>query len=231
MVTTSKLTPIRMLLDKYRMSVEDLSKQTGLSNSTIARLVSGSEKDVRLSSIKPIAQYFKISYEEALGEVPLKQKAGDDDVLTESSSIIQVPLVHWENILEEDFNSEKLDFNNWKHWTPTLADASKVAFALVINNSAFPTAFNDGVIAIIDPMIEARNEDFVLIFDNKDLGEVKKQKNKSNNADHIPNEKNPIICQFFENGLEKIYKNLITESFIDKAEFVGTMIQYTSIRK
>lgn len=71
MVETSLRENLRFLMESNNIDRLELAKNTGLQVNDIDKLLSGANNDPRISSLLPIAKYFRISIEEIM-EVNLK---------------------------------------------------------------------------------------------------------------------------------------------------------------
>lgn len=59
------------LMARERLSDNDLAARTGVPQPTISRIKSGDSRDPRDSTLRPLAEYFRISLSQLRGDVPL----------------------------------------------------------------------------------------------------------------------------------------------------------------
>lgn len=60
------------LMARERLSDNDLAARTGVPQPTISRIKSGESRDPRDSTLRPLADYFRISISQLRGDVPLE---------------------------------------------------------------------------------------------------------------------------------------------------------------
>lgn len=113
MVLESKSSNIKALMQQHGLTIESLSHELDISVSTINRLLVGSKVDPRLSTIRALAKFFSVSIEELMGDRPLIAKASDDDELPNNQALMQIPVIHWEQIAKHKSLVPTLDFQLW----------------------------------------------------------------------------------------------------------------------
>src|SRR5438045_1634384 len=66
---------LKILLNRFEnMSGSELAKRTGLPISTVNRILAGSVSDPRISTLKPLANYFGITVDQLLGYTALPEE-------------------------------------------------------------------------------------------------------------------------------------------------------------
>lgn len=148
------------LLKNHHLNTNQLAQILNIPMMTIRRLVSGETIDPRISTLKLIADYFKVSVDSLINS--------DSQAITKTLKKTKshlVPVLSWEmaekiNILRD------LDLSKWKEWqTISLSDQSVLsnnAFALESRPSMYPR-FPQGTIFIIDPDVTPIDGDMVLV--------------------------------------------------------------------
>lgn len=195
-------------MQKHDLTIDMLAQELNLSVSTINRLLMGSKSDPRLSTLKPLSKFFGVSIDELVGERPINLKPGDDqDSFDARHSLVQVPIIHWEQVKEADSRVPTLTFELWNNWTVVADEVDKHSYALVIKQSSLAAPFYFRTVIVIDPIRKPHDSDYVLIL-YKD---------------------NPILCQFILNGIEKCYQSLHFNQILKHAEIklCGTVVQWT----
>lgn len=141
-------------MNKANISESDLARALNLPYNTIHRLLNGDTTDPRISTLKLIASYFKVS---------LDYLFASNNSYTQGESVIKkVPIVTWEQI------SETLLINNrsWNDWLPitivSTEEISKNAYAVESRPSMQPR-FPVGTFFIIEPDCNPVDGDLVLI--------------------------------------------------------------------
>lgn len=163
MITNIDLRRILTYLEKvFNINDSELSKSTGVSTSTISRIRTGGTDDPRISNLKPIADYFKLTIGQLVGYEPLPSK------LSPKANIIQninlnIPLILWQQA--PNFETLVSDLNPyiWDKWIPVNASLSKLSYALTIEQKNLERPFKFGSNIIIDPLEEAADRDYVII--------------------------------------------------------------------
>lgn len=148
------------LLKANNMSESDIAKALGIPTMTIWRLITGKTTDPRISTLKAIADYFKVSIDTLVGD---HQEPAQKFV--KKNRPIFIPILDWQTAGKIDCIKD-LDLSKWTEWQPiTLnenATISENAFALESRPSMYPR-FQPGTIFIIDPATTPSDGDMVLV--------------------------------------------------------------------
>lgn len=115
---------IRILLDRYSMSILELSKKSGVSYTPLHSITLGQSKPT-FETLYKIATAFEINIVQLLGEDPIQTNSlkGDTQDLL---------LLHWDNYLS---NQEK-----------TVIDKIKISCPIKLSDKAFALKYQDGTI-------------------------------------------------------------------------------------
>lgn len=208
MAAQAKISNIKALMNKHDLTIDTLAQELGLSVSTINRLLMGSKGDPRLSTLKPLAKFFGVSIDELVGERPINLKPGDDaDGFDTKQTLVQVPIIHWEQVKEAATLVPTLTFEVWNNWAVVADDVGPNSYALIVKQSSLPPPFYFKTVVIIDPLKTPFDSDYVLVLHNE----------------------NPIFCKFILNGIEKLYQSLnLNQTYQhEKIKFCGTLVQWT----
>lgn len=208
MVAQAKNSNIKALMQKHDLTIEMLAQELSLSVSTINRLLMGSKSDPKLSTLRPLAKFFGVSIDELVGERPINLKPGDDtDGFDTKQILVQVPIIHWEQVKEADSRVPTLNFELWNNWTVIADEVGVHSYALVIKQSSLPAPFYFRTVIVIDPTKKPQDSDYVLIL----------------------HKENPTLCQFILNGIEKCYLSLQLDRTFKHTEIklCGTLVQWT----
>ena len=141
---------LRQLLCQAGLSENELARRTGVAQQVINRLLSGENTNPKLSTLRPLAQYFDVSISELLGE-PRSSATG--------SMMHSIPFLH-DNIWRDDVAwSERLKTGEqvWVDCEPRAA-----LFALRMPDDTMEPQFSAGTLLIFDPHAQAVSGDFVL---------------------------------------------------------------------
>lgn len=148
------------LLREANLSENDLAKAVGLPYNTVHRLILRTTSDPRMSTLKPIAEFFNVSIDALTGskQFPL----GSAGRITSPRS---VPLLGWEILRDKKFLSN-INRQTWHDWEAIAyakqENLSADAFALESSKSMQPR-FPEGSVFIVDPNVEAMDGDLILV--------------------------------------------------------------------
>ncbi len=207
MVDGCKSNNIKMLMHKHGLTIEELAEELNVSISTINRLLIGTKIDPRLSTLRPIAKFFDVSIEELMGERPLSFKLKDVG-LYDRQTLIQVPIIYWEQVKNAIEVVPHLNFDKWDSWVVVSRIMNEHSYALRIQQSSLPPPFYLHTIIVLDPGKEPKDSDYVLIIQDE----------------------NPILAKVIVNGVKRFYQSLIMEQqlFEEKEiDYCGTVVQWT----
>lgn len=210
MVAESKTNNVRTLMTQHEVTVDQLAEQLGISVSTINRLLIGSKIDPRLSTLRPLAQFFNVSIDELLGDRPLNARPGDNNSLHNSKrTLVQVPALHWEQVKNAAKVVPTLDFHKWNRWVVAPDTVSPLSYALQIQHSSLPPPFYWGTEIIVDPEYPAQDGDYIVAMQ----------------------EHNAFVCQLLLHGTHCMYRVLNRQDHIiegSKIKVCGTIVQWTT---
>ena len=151
---------LKYLLSKNKISESELASTLNLPLMTVRRIVHGETLDPRISTLKLIADYFKVPLNSLLEEDMSLLSSTQEDV---STSL--VPILNWQ-ILSKINDLSEVNLIEWTNWQPIVMNSktkiTQKAFALESRpsmNSRFP----EGTIFIIEPSYQADDCDLVLI--------------------------------------------------------------------
>ncbi len=125
---------------------------------SIKRLLSGETTDPRISTLKAIADYFKINIDNLISANTETAHLG---VMAQTKPLF-IPVLDWDSVKLID----TIDYAQWPEWIPVTIGKNETignrAFALESRPSMYPR-FQQGTIFIIDPSLTAMDGDLVLI--------------------------------------------------------------------
>ncbi len=152
---------LHVLMELHAITETELARRSKVPQPTIHRLLSGATPDPRLSSLKPLAKYFNISLGQLVGEEPLiTEIQGNINI----RSLVKVPLLPWEKAHEWKKLTEDYIPSNWIYWTTINQPISPHSYALLIENRHLPLPFSYQTVIIIDPEINIKDGNFLVIY-------------------------------------------------------------------
>ncbi len=198
-------TILKTLMGSRKLSESELSRQTGIGQPVIHRMISGETGNPKIETLRPIASYFSISINQLIGDEPLPKESLLGTITNKVRSWIQVPLLSW----EEAASWPNLDDEQLERRVPTDIDVSDNAFALIIKDSTMLPRFPEGTLIVIDPSYQAADRDFAIV--------------------HIEGHKQVSFKQILIDG-EETYLKPLNDDFkvqlLDKKHrFLGVMVQ------
>jgi len=151
---------LKALLAKEQLSENELSKRIGIPQQIINRIISGINQNPKLSTITPIANYFKIPLQDLISTNGVEEGHG----IIEHSS--QIPYLDFQE-LEELGVDKALTLAN--RFITVDADRDKNYFATSMYDDSMEPKFSFGSILIFEKDKKAHNGDFCLLAgeDNK----------------------------------------------------------------
>jgi SOS-response transcriptional repressor LexA len=151
------------LMKEVGVSEAKLARKTDIPQPTLHRILSGSTKSPRGSSLAPLANFFSVTINQLMGadELPTDRVAG-----THNSRIYgwtPVPLISWTEANKWQQFEKVLRSHKWGEWVSTDLSVSGKTFAMTVQGDAMAPTFIEGTTLIIDPEATINNRDFVII--------------------------------------------------------------------
>ncbi len=196
---------LRNLLLNTKLSENELARRTGISQQIINRILSGENKNPKIATLSPLANYFMVSISQLIGD--------DLSTLTTSThsqhpGFQAVPLIDWSQLSSHSLEEALLLHNQ------TLLVEMKPTnsiFAITIQDDSMEPKFSKGSLLILDSDKKPISGDFVL---------MKRPKN------------NLIFRQFFSKNnhayqkcLNPTHENDTLSLINEDAIYIGTLVQ------
>jgi len=153
------------LLERRRMNEAELSRQTGISPATIHRLISGASPDVRISTLRAIADFFHISIGQLIGSEPIDIL---EDGATSHKKVLKLPLIPWDKADKWHQLISNYIPTNWSYWTTVLEPISSNCFGLCVDSPNLPPPFMANSILVVDPSAQPKDGDYVIVQEIND---------------------------------------------------------------
>jgi len=145
-----------MFLEDIRVS--ELARRVGVPQQTLQRVVAGLSPNPHESTLKPLAEYFKITLEQIKGfqEIPGLAAAFDP----ENSPWKELPLLDWDEAGKlYSFTPEEIAV---KKIILTEAKVGKNAYALQMQDSSMEPVYPAETVLIVDPDRELKDRSYVI---------------------------------------------------------------------
>lgn len=158
--TTTLHTILAQLMKDAKVNLVQLSRNTGLAVATLHRLLHEPDISPRISTLKPIAQFFKLTVPQLLGDEPLPLRNEKGQFIENRKYWLSIPIINWE------------EAKNWQQFVKTPShraviqtdiDISPKAFALKLDHD-IGDVFKQGAVIILEPGIKALHQHYVLVY-------------------------------------------------------------------
>lgn len=146
---------LRKLMELANISEHELSRRTNIKQPIIHRLLSGENQNPKLSTVKPIADYFTITISQLIGEQKMK-KVWNGHTTREHHGWNEVPLINWEDVCKS--KERKI-----QRYVVIDCNVSESAYALLIIDSSMEPVFPEKSLIIVDPIIKPIDGDFIIL--------------------------------------------------------------------
>ena len=151
--TDNLIINIHHLMKTNQISEAELARSANIPQPTLHKILSGKTNDPRASTLKALADFFKISIDDLL--------TGDATSSYPLSSIQSIPIINWKDCLNNFGFIKTLNANNWTKWVASEYLGQNV-FGLVSKSSMAPR-FPKGTTLIIDPDLTPEDGDIILV--------------------------------------------------------------------
>jgi len=155
---------ISALMETCGIDATELSSQTGLPTSTISRLRSNTtESSPNLSSLIPIADFFRITLSQLIGEDPINQSIYGTFKPNKITKL-PIPVLCADNISDFLVHRSKSDLPFDIPLIDVDIQIGEKSFAYFLQGNAMEPQFPDKTLLIIDPEVIIENLDHVLVI-------------------------------------------------------------------
>lgn len=161
----------RLMLADDEISEGELSRKTGIPQSTIHRIVSGQIKESKPSTLKPLANYFGLTIAQLQGEEPIplhrssEQRSHERRYLGTPARLL--PLITWEMAANWANLCKGYQHDPTMGWVATNKEVGPHAFGLTIQGNSMTAthgpSFEDGFEVVVDPDRKPMHRDFVVV--------------------------------------------------------------------
>lgn len=150
----------------------ELARRAGLSQPTVWALENGVTQEAKLSTVQKIANATGHHIAFFTGEV-------DHNTETNVNFVARVPIISWVQAGTKNPVTDPYEPGAADDWEDSTVPVSKGTFALRVRGDSMVspdgTGFPEGAIIIVDPGIQARNGDYVVVrFQNSDEATFKR---------------------------------------------------------
>lgn len=204
---------LKHLVLSNQLSANMLAKTLNLPTPTIQRLLTGEVLDPRASTLMAIADYFCISIDQLLGREKLSSKYENQDKLAVRLPNT-IPIFTLAELNDKNM-TKPASWLKWQHQSnPNDQIEFNSLFAVAIKNDLYEPIFHTGTFLIINPEIDPRSGDYVLIKFMNDNAPVIKKYVAEGDCKYLYSLKSDVKTVAFEPNKCKIL-GIISESYIN----------------
>ena len=150
-------TTLKELLLNAKLSENELARRTGVSQQIINRILSGENKNPKIATLKPIANYFMISVSQLIAEEPLPPET---KLNSQHLGWHEIPLIEWDRVA----GIKDKEFFSMPHQMIVVdIEPSNNIFAVKMPDSSMEPKFSVGTLLIFDLNKAPTTGDFVLV--------------------------------------------------------------------
>jgi len=197
------------LMEEANITCTELARRTEIPQPTLHRILTGATRSPRGESLRPLANYFSITINQLLGDNPLPKDRIPGTHNLNVTGWQSIPIITWEQASQWPKAKEELHGTKWDKWTTTELAASSDTYSLIMTGDAMAPRFMEGTILIVNPTLEPKDRDFVVVRLKGQNSVTFKQLLLDGNDKYLK----PLNPEFQTQLLEKGYK------------FMGVMIQ------
>lgn len=148
---------LKNLLINADLSENELARRTGVSQQIINRILSGQNKNPKIATLSPIANYFMLSMSQLLGEASMPSQAPQNPA---HWTWREVPLIAWEALNKTPLDA-LLSSQQKTLWVET--PLPQRVFAIILKGHEMDPKFSEGTLLIFDAMKKPAHRDFMLL--------------------------------------------------------------------
>lgn len=157
-----------------QISEGELSRRTGIPQSTIHRILVGQIKESKPSTLRPLAGYFGLTMAQLQGEEPmpaqrnpLNQREATQPAHYLGTPARLVPLITWEHAAQWHEMRKHYQHDSSFGWVATNKNVGPHAFGLKVQGNSMTAthgpSFEDGFEIVVDPDRKPKHHDFVVV--------------------------------------------------------------------
>ncbi|GEM_PF-1913024 len=170
-------TNLNNLLHNENISENELARRTGVAQQIINRILSGENKNPKISTLNPLANYFGVSISQLIGDEGQEDKTKLDVQLM---SWQQIPIINLKSLEEQPLNDLLLQ-DNEKLLVDIKPFRTQIFATKMVGDSMDPK-FPDGTILIFDINKKPSTGDFALLKSSNNKVEFRQIFIKNNNV-------------------------------------------------
>lgn len=161
-LSTARLMEVlNSLMKKAHVNINQLSKNTGLANTTIKRMCTDPECNPTLDSITKISAFFDITPNQLIGAEPIDQDTSSYRPNLENWH--RIPILSLTEAVQWPKNIEEIRAQN-TNTVLTDREIHEETFAVIAADETLEPRFSEGTILIFDPKRTPKNKEYVMLL-------------------------------------------------------------------
>lgn len=154
---------LRNLLNKAKLSENELGRRTGIPQQVINRILNGQNDNPKLATLTALASYFMVSVSQLISD---NLNIKNSKLSASHSGWIEAPLLKWQEI--RNFCDGLKKKTSRKAIVLTDVQGSDKIFASKMPDDSMELKFEQGCLLIFDPERKPQDGDFVLYNSQND---------------------------------------------------------------
>lgn len=160
------------LMTRAKISENALAVATGVNQPTINRILSGSSKEPRQSTLKPLADYFGTKVSDLM-ETDLTSNEANFEDGPNFRSRRGYPVISWVQAGEWTALCDNFEPGDAEEWRACHKDLGRCGYALRVKGKSMtapegePYSFPEGIVLYVNPDMEALPGKFVIVRRNQ----------------------------------------------------------------
>lgn len=144
----------------HGLSINELSKKSGVSQPTLHRMVMGTTTSPRRAALESLAAFFNISISQLTGIEPLPLTLPKS--MSKKFHLHEIPIISWDLVKNWPFDAKTVEYS-FNHVVMD-KDIAPLSFALIFDNPKFSPLFDEGTLLIFSPTPQPKDRNFVLVY-------------------------------------------------------------------
>ena len=154
---------LKLMLNSYEITESNLAQYLNLPRQTINRICIGKTYDPKSSTLIKIANFFNITVDQLLGNVPITFQNNNKPM-----PLVSIPIITSEQLIQ----NSTLNFDDFSPdikytYMDTTESDKNTLFAIKLDNNAMYPKFDENSILIFSKTLHVGNKAYVLVHINK----------------------------------------------------------------
>jgi SOS-response transcriptional repressor LexA len=161
--TPTLIDVLAKLMQQANINISQLSKNTGLANTTVKRMCTDPNCNPTITSINKIADFFGVSTNQILGNEPLPNDL-IGSYYPQQDKWLSIPIISLEHVLQWPNNIEEVRQDMNVRYVKTDIDVNEKVFAVFAEGEALEPKFSEETILIFDPERTPTNKCYAILL-------------------------------------------------------------------